>query len=406
MRRAVHTGIDIKNLTLNYQVENTTWIQTTEFVFTALDFLEETGQRNTFSFLLQDLQPRSNCSVEILYPNGTVFGGPYWYLVPPDRLGEDEEFVMMTGGDMGTSEMAKTVIQMTMSHNPSVFVIGGDLMYDNNIKPCYLPTDNFLDILSGSVHQVFPNRLVPLVLVLGNHDIGLNPLSSIQVELTPEKAPYFYTFFPQHFPRSPENGSIIQSVPALNQRVPFFYHEMAGVMHLSLDSGYIYNFSGVQYDYMQNAFQRSADHKTLRMVAYHVPAYPSCGLEKGYRPQGTIDAYLYWLPLFDQFRVMIAYENHVHEMKRTYPIAGNGKAASKNATTYLGDGAIGVSIDECQFGANIPDLFAYVSSENHAWITRVSNQSTFVEGVAANGTILDSVLIHHQYFYESNVFHS
>ena len=43
-------------------------------------------------------------------------------------------------------------------------------------------------------------RLIPIVLAIGNHDIGLNAGSERKVILREGKAkPMYFTFFPQHY---------------------------------------------------------------------------------------------------------------------------------------------------------------------------------------------------------------
>ena len=61
------------------------------------------------------------------------------------------------------------------------------------------------------------------------------------------------------------------------------------------------------------------------MVNYHVPMYSSChnlAVDAKY----SIYSMFHWLPLFDKFKVLAVWENHVHSFKRTYPLRSNGRA--------------------------------------------------------------------------------
>lgn len=53
------------------------------------------------------------------------------------------------------------------------------------------------------------------------------------------------------------------------------------------------------------------------MAIYHVPAYPSARSFTG-RTQSMIRKH--WVPLFEKSTMNLAFENHDHAYKRTYPI--------------------------------------------------------------------------------------
>jgi hypothetical protein len=49
-------------------------------------------------------------------------------------------------------------------------MIGGDVSYDNAMNDCYYSWDTFL----SAFENIRAGRIVPLVLAVGNHDVGLN----------------------------------------------------------------------------------------------------------------------------------------------------------------------------------------------------------------------------------------
>ncbi|MFP4171317.1 MAG: hypothetical protein ACLFV4_00245 [Candidatus Hydrogenedentota bacterium] len=66
---------------------------------------------------------------------------------------------------------------------------------------------------------------------------------------------------------------------------------------------------------------------------YHVPAYPS---HRSYDGGVQTQVRENWVPLFEGNNVQVAFENHDHAYKRTYPIR-DGEISS-GGIVYLGDG--------------------------------------------------------------------
>ena len=74
---------------------------------------------------------------------------------------------------------------------------------------------------------------------------------------------------------------------------------------------------------------------------YHIPAYPSVRDFTGPRSK---DVRNYWLPLFEEHNIKLAFENHDHAYKRTFPIRRN--EINDKGIVFVGDGAWGVRIRE------------------------------------------------------------
>lgn len=66
--------------------------------------------------------------------------------------------------------MFKSMLASAATFNPDVFMVGGDIAYDNGMCTCYYAWDFYLDIITDFYNQV--GRLVPLVFAVGNHDAG------------------------------------------------------------------------------------------------------------------------------------------------------------------------------------------------------------------------------------------
>lgn len=52
-----------------------------------------------------------------------------------------------------------------------------------------------------------------------------------------------------------------------------------------------------------------------------------------------------WVPIFDEYEFTGAFENHVHQYKRSYPLKNSKK--SDKGTVYFGDGSMGIRTVDC-----------------------------------------------------------
>ena len=78
--------------------------------------------------------------------------------------------------------MTEQGIAMTnnlVQFDPDVIFLGGDLAYDNAIRTCYYSWDNFYDMFENVNKKL--NRLVPMILTIGNHDIGFDATAAVHV---------------------------------------------------------------------------------------------------------------------------------------------------------------------------------------------------------------------------------
>ena len=88
---------------------------------------------------------------------------------------------------------------------------------------------------------------------------------------------------------------------------------------------------------MIDSFERNQE--KMKFVNYHVPIYSPCG-NFDRNPSRFVYQLFHWVPNFDKYKVMTAFENHVHYFKRTKPMIGNSPV-KKGGTVYAG----------CAFGA-------------------------------------------------------
>jgi hypothetical protein len=162
--------------------------------------------------------------------------------------------------------------------------------------------------------MVTPEGLsIPLLPVIGNHDCN----GSFGV--TPDDAPFFYSFFPMPGPQG------YNTIDFGNYMSIFL-----------LDSGHTHPIAGAQTEWLAEALKERND-VTNKFALYHVPAYPSA---RSFQYKYSVQVRNAWTPLFDRYGLTAAFENHDHDYKRTHPLIG-GKV-SANGVLYFGDGSWGV----------------------------------------------------------------
>ena len=79
------------------------------------------------------------------------------------------------------------------------------------------------------------NRTVPLIMSVGNHDVGFDALSKASISKDFSKIPLFFMFNPQHG----TNQSNSEGIPRYDQRSTIHHHLIGNTMHVILDSGYL-----------------------------------------------------------------------------------------------------------------------------------------------------------------------
>ncbi len=79
---------------------------------------------------------------------------------------------MINGGDSGYTQASHNLSQLVVTYKPDIIFMGGDIAYDNNIPACAYTWDFFLNMIEGISNQV--GYIIPLVLSVGNHDVGIN----------------------------------------------------------------------------------------------------------------------------------------------------------------------------------------------------------------------------------------
>ena len=374
----VHTGIDVTNLqasydtTSNYQAYNSLG-----FNKTGIDLkmeIDVTGERYIHSIYVDGLTSNTDYYVQFLY-NGDVLGNATFRTLPSSDM--EANIVMLVGGDSSGSEISTTFIQESAKYKPSVVLVGGDIVYDNGDFNCYYCWDYYLDQFDQLNQQV--GRLIPLVLAVGNHDIGQNDFQFLNLD---KNKNYFFLLFPQH---TTSNASEPQ-VPLPDDRLSYFYHKIGNMLHVSLDSGYLVDYDS-QQTWLSDVSRQNPN--LAKLANYHVPMIPACFFnpyEYGFDPRVHS-----WVQVFELYRYMTVFENHVHLFKRTFPLKMTDLDGP--GVTYIGDGAWGINPESCYEedpNRNITGVFDTMGNVNHVWIVNVTAETIDYKAINITGDAIDT----------------
>lgn len=86
---------------------------------------------------------------------------------------------MVNAGDSGTTGPAILFNQILGTIKPDIFFVGGDIAYDDNFNSCYYTWDFYI----GELEKIYQaaGYIFPVVLAVGNHDVGLNENPGINI---------------------------------------------------------------------------------------------------------------------------------------------------------------------------------------------------------------------------------
>lgn len=228
--------------------------------------LQWRAHRKVHSALILNLKPDTKYLTKVFYDN------QFWtnaiYKTLPNN--NSRPIRMINGGDSGYTEAAIALTKIAATLKPDIFFMGGDVAYDDNMPACAYTWDYFLGMYGRMTSTV--GYLVPIVLGVGNHDVGLNELPGINITIN-NHGPAYFIYFPQHYDRNLD-GHVIKRVPPIAHRSSITSFTFANVHYLCLDSGYLHHFEGYQKEFMINAFENNKN--KIKFVNYHVPIYSVC----------------------------------------------------------------------------------------------------------------------------------
>ena len=202
-------------------------------------------------------------------------------------------------------------------------------------------------------------RLIPILPVLGNHDVKAITLTPMQHHFL------FYDMFAM-----PEKG------------IPYRVFDVGSYLSLFLlDSGHSYNVGGSQTKWLKDTLSQR-ENVPYKMAAYHIAGFPSV---YPYRGANAKQIRKNWSPLFERYHMNVAFEHHNHAYKRTFPIKGD--KIDPDGVIYMGDGSWGVTPRKPK---NLWYL-ANAAQANAVCLITLSQELSLIEALNIQGEVIDSV---------------
>ena len=118
------------------------------------------------------------------------------YRTLPDA--NSEVIRMAVGGDIATTVNGSRLTQYLADFDPDVLLIGGDISYDDAIRACSYSWDNFFWNFESL--DLVINRTIPMILSIGNHDVGYDALATSTIRKDDiDSTPFYFIYLPQHY---------------------------------------------------------------------------------------------------------------------------------------------------------------------------------------------------------------
>ncbi len=293
----------------------------------------------------------------------------YSFRTMPDNLALEPVRIAIGGDTMHEIEMLRKTNSQVVKFDPHFVVMGGDMAYENGAAKAVDKVHSWFETCKNTLITE-NNRIIPIVVGIGNHEVAggyYNPERFSGNDQDREKyAPYFYSLyaFPGH--------------PGYN--VLDFGNYLSLFM---LDSGHNNPIEGEQTAWLEKKLneRKNVLHK---IPVYHVGAYPSA---RDFTSSIATQIRFNWLPLFEEHNVKLAFENHDHTYKRTFPIKRN--EIHENGIVFVGDGAWGVYVRETH---KVEDTW-YLNkalSQRHFILLTLHGSHQQLTVVNEDGQIIDS----------------
>ncbi|MBX7254928.1 MAG: fibronectin type III domain-containing protein [Candidatus Hydrogenedentes bacterium] len=311
-------------------------------------------ERTIHTVTLRGLKPDTN----YYFTAGSVQDGfteERWFRTVPAG---DEPIRFITGGDMDSTPLTQALLKQAAKKDPLFLVVGGDIAYANADVQNYKQWDRWFD--NWEKLMITPNgRTIPVVTAIGNHETNKSDSPDPK-----ERARFYFEYF--------------------GRQSELTYYERkfgSNIALFVLDSGHIAPHDGAQREWLNQALERNKD-VPYRFAVYHVPLYPS---HRDFEGKGSVLGRTHWLPLFDQYKLTAAFENHDHTFKRTHLLRGN--QVSPDGTLYIGDGSFGV--DPREIEGDLRWYEAKALQTGHFWVIDVTPAGVTYTAFGKDGELID-----------------
>jgi len=265
----------------------------------------------------------------------------------------------IVGGDMGVLPIVGHILEQAASHNPDLFVIGGDIAYANGEIRNAMVWDLFLSRWQSKLVRE-DGTMIPSIQAIGNHEVN-----RIESDDPLVRAPFYFTYF--------EQGG----------ETYFTRHVSSYASFVILDTGHITPYED-QVDWLDEQLLATKD-RAFVFPVYHVPFFPS---HRSYTDSRSVRGRELWQPLFEQYRITAGFEHHDHTFKRTKPMTGE-EVDPEKGIVYLGDGSMGVfprTINE--------DNLRYLekaTGDPHFWVLDLNPDGADAKAYDKDNNLIDEV---------------
>lgn len=344
------------------------------------DTISRGGVAGTYAFEAEGAQTRisglrTTRTIHHVTLTGLQPGTQYYFVAGSDdggytkersfrTIGDDDSPIrFVTGGDMGATKLTRRLLGVAGEQDPDFAVVGGDIAYANGELKNYRLWDNWFRNWD-ELMRTSDGRMIPVLAAIGNHEV--NDLDSSDPV---KRAPFYYTYF-----ASQTGGTYFDRNFGRNMAL------------ITLDTGHIAPHDGDQASWLDETLA-GLDGTPFTFAVYHVPLYPS---HRDYESSGSAAGRMHWAPLFDQYGLAAAFENHDHTMKRTKPLTNNEVAP--DGVLYLGDGSWGVVPREVDAERRWYEEVAM--GVGHVWVVDVTSDRATYRALDADGELLDETESH------------
>lgn len=271
---------------------------------------------------------------------------------------ENRPLRFVTGGDMGIDFKARALMRLSAETNPDIAIVGGDIAYANGRLNSVDKWDTWLRYYSEEM--VTPEgRTIPAILSIGNHEVNGG------YGRPKEFAPFYFGFLGQN-----------------DERTYFSRRLSEEAVLFVLDSGHVASHAS-QVEWMREEMKRYED-LPFKAAVYHVPLYPS---HRDYMGRYSDLGRQHWLPVFDEFGLTVAFENHDHTFKRSHHLHADEIAVERNGTLYLGDGCWGRTARPIDFEKRW--YLQEAGSVEHFWLVDLLPEGPVYQAIDLHGDVFD-----------------
>lgn len=136
------------------------------------------------------------------------------------------------------------------------------------------------------------------------------------------------------------------------------------------------SMAGKQLEFLEETLEESRQDFKWMFTQYHKPAYPAV---KDFDREDFYHVRRYWVPLFEQYKISMAWESDGHTLKKTSPLL-DGKI-DKDGIIYIGEGGLGVPQRKPDASRWFFGEGSVAESAHHLWKIDVNDSVTHATAI-------------------------